>query len=79
MPKYRVKSLCLTTRKHKILDMLLENGCSNQTLASHFGISIETAKRHISNIMDKKGFSTRSEMIANELHRYYRDSKFYGS
>ena len=47
------------------------DGCSNREIASQFGLSEETVKRHLSNIFDKVGVSTRLELalfaLANHL------------
>jgi DNA-binding NarL/FixJ family response regulator len=37
-------------------------GCSNRDIAKQFGLSEETVKRHLSNIFDKTGVSTRLEL-----------------
>jgi DNA-binding NarL/FixJ family response regulator len=46
-------------------------GCSNKDVARQFAISEETVKRHLSNIFDKTGVSTRLELalfaIAHKL------------
>jgi two-component system nitrate/nitrite response regulator NarL len=46
-------------------------GCSNKDVAKQFTISEETVKRHLSNIFDKTGVSTRLELalfaIAHKL------------
>jgi hypothetical protein len=46
-------------------------GCSNRDIAKQFNLSEETVKRHLSNIFDKTGVSTRLELalfaIAHQL------------
>ena len=46
-------------------------GCSNRDIAKQFSLSEETVKRHLSNIFDKTGVSTRLELalfaIAHKL------------
>jgi two-component system nitrate/nitrite response regulator NarL len=46
-------------------------GCSKKDVAKQFAISEETVKRHLSNIFDKTGVSTRLELalfaIAHKL------------
>jgi len=37
-------------------------GCSNRDIAKQFSLSEETVKRHLSNIFDKTGVSTRLEL-----------------
>lgn len=60
----------LTPREMEVVTCIVE-GCSNRDIASQFSISQETVKRHISNIFDKTGVSTRLELalfaIAHEL------------
>ncbi len=62
----------LTPREMEVVTCIVE-GCSNRDIASQFNISQETVKRHISNIFDKTGVSTRLELalfaIAHELVR----------
>jgi DNA-binding NarL/FixJ family response regulator len=48
----------LTLRESEILSHIC-NGESNPFIAKSLGVSIETVKRHIQHIMDKKGLSTR--------------------
>lgn len=40
----------------------ISEGCSNRDIARQFAISEETVKRHLSNIFDKTGVSTRLEL-----------------
>ena len=59
-------------RQNAVLEALLENGCSNRELAVRFNISEETVRRHITNIFNATGYSTRTELVANELHKRYQ-------
>lgn len=43
---------------------LIEAGYTNQQIASKLVISLPTAKRHISNIYNKLGASTRTQAVA---------------
>jgi len=64
------KSYGLTRREVEVLRRIVD-GCSNRDIASQFGLSEETVKRHLSNIFDKLGVSTRLELalfaLANHL------------
>ncbi len=51
----------LTPRELEVVGSIVE-GCSNKDIAKQFGISEETVKRHLSNIFDKTGVSTRLEL-----------------
>lgn len=62
----------LTSREKELIKLLLESGCSNPELGRQLGISEETVKRHLSNIMNKTGYSTRTELAVNMLHLHYR-------
>lgn len=50
-----------------MLDLLLTEGSSNKEMAASLGISVETVKRHLWNIMDKTGYSTRLELVVRTL------------
>ena len=60
----------LTPRELEVVNSIVE-GCSNKDIAKEFSISEETVKRHLSNIFDKTGVSTRLELalfaIAHKL------------
>jgi DNA-binding CsgD family transcriptional regulator len=56
-----VKKLGLTQRELEIVATLIA-GYSNKDIAKHFHISEFTVKRHLSNIFDKIGVSTRLEL-----------------
>ncbi len=64
------KNYGLTRRELEVLRLIVD-GCSNKDIAAHFGLSEETVKRHLSNIFDKVGVSTRLELalfaLANHL------------
>ena len=55
------KTYGLTPREMEVVQCIVE-GCSNRDIARQFGISEETVKRHLSNIFDKTGVSTRLEL-----------------
>jgi two-component system, NarL family, nitrate/nitrite response regulator NarL len=64
------KTFGLTPRELEVVGCIVE-GCSNRDIARQFNISEETVKRHLSNIFDKTGVSTRLELalfaIAHKL------------
>src|ERR1017187_611543 len=51
----------LTPRELEVVTCIVE-GCSNRDIAKQFSISEETVKRHLSNVFDKTGVSTRLEL-----------------
>lgn len=55
------KTYGLTPRELEVVTCIVE-GCSNKDIARQFSISEETVKRHLSNIFDKTGVSTRLEL-----------------
>jgi DNA-binding NarL/FixJ family response regulator len=55
------KTYGLTPRELEVVGTIVE-GCSNRDIASQFSISEETVKRHLSNVFDKTGVSTRLEL-----------------
>jgi len=64
------KTYGLTQRELEVVGCIVE-GCSNRDIAKQFTLSEETVKRHLSNIFDKTGVSTRLELalfaIAHQL------------
>jgi len=55
------KTFGLTPRELEVVGAIVE-GCSNRDMAKQFSLSEETIKRHLSNIFDKTGVSTRLEL-----------------
>jgi len=55
------KTFGLTPRELEVVGAIVE-GCSNRDIAKLFHLSEETVKRHLSNIFDKTGVSTRLEL-----------------
>jgi DNA-binding NarL/FixJ family response regulator len=55
------KTYGLTPREIEVVQCIVE-GCSNKDIARQYTISEETVKRHLSNIFDKTGVSTRLEL-----------------
>lgn len=58
----------LTMREHDVL-RLVTAGERNQAIASQLGISANTVKFHVSNLLRKVGASTRAELTALALAR----------
>jgi len=59
--KPQQKTYGLTPRELEVVGAIVE-GCSNRDIARQFNLSEETVKRHLSNIFDKTGVSTRLEL-----------------
>ena len=55
------KTYGLTPRELEVVGAIVE-GCSNRDIAKQFNLSEETVTRHLSNIFDKTGVSTRLEL-----------------
>lgn len=55
------KTYGLTPREMEVVGAIVE-GCANRDIAKQFNLSEETVKRHLSNIFDKTGVSTRLEL-----------------
>ena len=55
------RSFGLTQREVEVIGLVTE-GCSNREVASRLSITEDTVKRHLTNIFDKVGMSTRLEL-----------------
>jgi LuxR family transcriptional regulator, maltose regulon positive regulatory protein len=53
----------LSEREHEVL-LLVAQGCSNQEIALQLIISLNTVKKHVSNIYHKLGVASRTQAIA---------------
>lgn len=62
-PNSESKDLALTDREHQIL-RLLEDGLSNQQIASRLNVSIHTVKNHLRSLFSKLAVSSRAEAVA---------------
>jgi two-component system, NarL family, response regulator len=58
----------LTSREVEVLD-LVGQGLSNKDIASALGISLETAKVHVKNILAKLGVSDRTAAVTTAIKR----------
>jgi DNA-binding NarL/FixJ family response regulator len=63
------KSYGLTRREVEVIRCIVE-GCSNRDIARQYGLSEETVKRHLSNVFDKLGVSTRLELALFALSNH---------
>jgi DNA-binding NarL/FixJ family response regulator len=61
----------LTPRERELITLVME-GLDNKYLAERMGISVETVKRHLSNIFSKLGVDTRLQ-LALKVHAYLMD------
>jgi len=59
----------LTPRELEIIAEVLA-GSSNKQIAEKLGITVDTVKRHLNNIFDKLGLSTRLELSLFALHHH---------
>ena len=59
----------LSGREQEVLSLLVA-GASNQQIADHLVISLNTAKRHVKNILAKLAATNRTQAVARarELH-----------
>ena len=53
----------LTSREHEVFELVVK-GMSNRDISRHLGVSEKTVKYHVSNVLIKSGFRTRTELIA---------------
>jgi len=58
----------LTPRELDVLALLAE-GASNKTIAKHLGISVHTAKFHVSSLLDKLDATGRTDAVAHAARR----------
>ena len=68
------KTYGLTPRELEVVTCIVE-GCSNRDIAKQFSLSEETVKRHLSNIFDKTGVSTRLELALFAIAHHLVDAK----
>lgn len=65
----RPSTLGLTKREMDIVSLVAE-GCPNKEIAKTLGIAEDTVKRHLTNIFDKVGTSTRLELALFAVDRH---------
>ena len=57
----------LTTREREVLELMVEGVTSNRRLAKRLGLSENTIKFHVRNILDKLHLHNRAEVVAYAL------------
>lgn len=62
-PNAVVESVELSTRERDVLRLVM-SGARNRTIAEELGISANTVKFHVSNLLRKAGVANRAELIA---------------
>ncbi len=63
------KTFGLTSRELEVVTLITE-GCTNRDIATSFGISEETVKRHLTNIFNKLGVGNRLELALFALNHH---------
>jgi LuxR family maltose regulon positive regulatory protein len=61
-------TLTLTRREQEVLGLLAE-GASNQDIARSLVISLDTVKKHVSNLLGKLGATSRTQAVAQARAR----------
>jgi len=59
----------LTGREREVLELMVEGTTSNRRLARHLGVSENTIKFHVRNILDKLRLHTRAEAVGYALRK----------
>jgi DNA-binding NarL/FixJ family response regulator len=59
----------LTAREREVLELMVEGVTSNRKLAKRLGLSENTVKFHVRNILDKMRLHTRAEVVGYALRR----------
>lgn len=68
-PQDRSRTFGLTKRETDIVSLVAQGG-TNKEIANKLGISEDTVKRHLTNIFDKVGTSTRLELALFAVDRH---------
>ncbi len=63
----------LTAREREVLDLMVEGVVSNRKLAKRLGVSENTVKFHVRNILDKLRLHNRAEVVAYALRNKIAD------
>jgi two-component system, NarL family, response regulator LiaR len=64
----------LTAREREVLELMVEGVTSNRKLAKHLGVSENTVKFHVRNILDKLRLHNRAEAVGYALRKRIADS-----
>ena len=59
----------LTAREREVLELMVEGITSNRRLAKRLGVSENTVKFHVRNILDKLRLHTRAEAVGYALRK----------
>ena len=59
----------LTAREREVLELMVQGVTSNRKLAKHLGVSENTVKFHVRNILDKLRLHTRAEVVGYALRK----------
>ena len=59
----------LTAREREVLELMVEGTTSNRRLAKRLGVSENTVKFHVRNILDKLRLHTRAEVVGYALRK----------
>ena len=57
----------LTEREREVLELMVQGTTSNRRLAKHLGVSENTVKFHVRNILDKLHLHNRAQVVAYAL------------
>lgn len=68
----------LTAREREVLELMVEGVTSNRKLAKRLGLSENTVKFHVRNILDKLRLHNRAEVVGYALRKGIVDSKGNG-
>lgn len=68
----------LTARESQIVAIICDQGLSGTEIAKDLGISWQTYKKHISNILDKTGYGTVLELAVRTLQKRCKCEYGYG-
>jgi DNA-binding NarL/FixJ family response regulator len=63
----------LTAREREVLELMVQGVTSNRKLAKHLGVSENTVKFHVRNILDKLRLHTRAEVVGYALRKRIAD------
>jgi DNA-binding NarL/FixJ family response regulator len=64
----------LTEREREVLELMVQGTTSNRRLAKHLGVSENTVKFHVRNILDKLHLHNRAQVVAYALRTRLVDS-----
>jgi DNA-binding NarL/FixJ family response regulator len=64
----------LTDREREVLELMVQGTTSNRKLAKHLGVSENTVKFHVRNILDKLHLHNRAQVVAYALRTRLVDS-----